>query len=325
MLQEFNSIRKYAVLAGMLSLSGMLASCNTATKAVDNGPIESQQALQADETSTDAEAAEAEKDDSSQIIRQSSKVSQRGTSIKAIVNGEAITNYDINRRVAFLKLRRAKGGTQTATEELVDEAIKMQEAKRRRTVATDAQVNEAFANFAKGNKMKTSQLTQVLNRSGVTADHFKDFIRGQITWNRTVGGKFQSETRQQTTEATMARLRESGEQKPETNEYLLQQVIFVIPDDKRKARMAARKNEARAFRQRFQSCETTQQLAVGQIDVSVRNLPRILEPQLPAEWKKMVIDTSQGETTDILETDKGVEFLAICSKKPCPMTQLPRL
>jgi len=79
--------------------------------------------------------------------------------------------------------------------------------------------------------------------------------------------------------------------------------------------MKRRKIEANAFRQTFQSCDNTSRLAVGQRDVTIRQLPRIFEPQLPPEWSKQVIATPVGSTTTVLETEKGVEFLAVCTKK----------
>lgn len=291
-----------------LPLAFLLAGCNTATKAVDNTSVQAEtteQALSEDTVET-----------ASNIKHEKSKVSKAGTNIVALVNGEVVSSYDVQRRAAFLKLRRVPGNrTAKAKEELIEQTLKMQEAKRLRVTAGDAQVEEAFKGFAKGNRMTPSQLGQVLARAGVTKGHFKEFVRGQISWNNTVGASFRSSTQVKTTNDTMNELRKKGEQKPETNEYLLQQVIFVLPKSKRKAGMKQRKNEAEAFRKTFQSCETTSQLAVGQRDVTIRQLPRILEPQLPPEWSKQVIATPLGATTGILETDKGVEFLAICTKK----------
>ena len=72
--------------------------------------------------------------------------------IPAIVNGEPITRNQLSRRVAFMKLRRdPKAGTAAARQELIDEAIKMQEARRRGVNVPDGRVNDAYAGFAKSN------------------------------------------------------------------------------------------------------------------------------------------------------------------------------
>lgn len=291
------------ILACAIAITSLafLSSCNTPTKAVENvKPVA---------------APLLAKQQASNIKIQPAKVSKKGTNIRAIVNGDIITNTDIKKRIAFLKLRRAKSrGNKVALEELVDETVKMQEAKKRNTRAGDREVEEAFKSFAGGNKLKPKQLTTVLNKNGITAAHFKEFIRGQISWNRTVSAKFQSDIRQKARKNSLSDIRKSGAKKPETNEYILQQVIFVIQKSKRKAILERRKSEAEAFRIQFQSCSTTKAAAAGQLDVTVRALPRVLEPQLPEEWSELVIKTPVGGTTKIRETERGVEFLAICSK-----------
>jgi len=111
------------------------------------------------------------------------------------------------------------------------------------------------------------------------------------------------------------RVRQSGGEKPSTTEYLLEQIIFVIPQNQRSARLKARRAEAAAFRERFTRCGETRALAVGLTDVTVRTLPRSLEPELPDEWKEELIETPEGGTTGIKDTERGVEFIAVCSRK----------
>jgi len=303
-----------AALVSGLILAGGLAGCNTPTSAVDN--------IGTEQTDTNTPDATDEADNPNveepgpTIIRKPSTVTNKGTSIRAIVNGEAITSYDIQKRLAFLKLRRVPGSnSDKALEELVDQSIRMQEAKRRNVVASDAEVDDSFAGFAKSNKLTIKQMAGVLSQSGVTADHFKEFIRSQISWNRVVGSRFREETAGKTTQQMMFELRQSGEAKPETDEYILQQAIFVIPDARRKALLPQRRKDAADFKARFTNCEETRKNAIGLIDVTIRDLPRSIEEQLPSEWLEEVKATPVGATTPIKETDKGVEFLAVCAKR----------
>lgn len=308
-------VGRLVTMAALLAAGLSLGACNTPTAAVDGGSP-SQPATAADQTAQGTEAAQQAETPSANIIRKPSTVSQRGTHIRAVVNGAAITNYDVQRRASFLRLRRVGGDrSQLALDELVEETIKLQEAERRNVVATDQQVDEAFANFARSNRLSTSQMSQVLGQAGVGADHFKEFIRGQISWQRVVGSKFRDETQQQASQDVFLRIRESGGQKPETTEYLLQQVIFVIPEARRSALLSQRRKEALAFRQQVTGCENTPQQATSLRDVTVRNLQRTLEPQLPEEWTAQVTATPQGEATDILNTDRGVEFLIVCQRR----------
>lgn len=239
-----------------------------------------------------------------------------GSEVKVIVSGNAITNSDIQHRVAFLKLQR-KGGnlSQVAKEELTDEMLKRIEMKSRSINITDQQVDEAYAGFASRNKMSLAQLNQLMNQSGVTPDHFKKYIMVQMGWGRLVSARFRATGMVSEQEAVQRMLKDGGK-KPVATEYRLQQVIFVIPASKRSpALLSKRKQEANALRSRFQSCDATRQQAKGILDVTVRDLGRIIEQQLPNEWAKAVKATSVGGTTPPQETEKGVEFLAVCSTR----------
>ena len=254
------------------------------------------------------------KDESgAKIIRETSALSKKGTNIKVLVNNSPITNYDIKRRAAFLKLRRVGGNrTQKATEELIEEKIKMQEASKRRSVAKDPVVNKAYASFAKRNRLSTKQMGQIMARSGVTSKHFKEFLRTQISWQRTVGTKFRTSTRKLSESDALFKLRNNGEAKPETREYKLQQIIFVVPKAKRKKILRTRVAEAKSFRQKFISCGDTLVQIKELRDVAIKDLGRVLEPELPPRWKDEVVSTELGKTTRVKETEKGAEFLAVC-------------
>ncbi|WP_136658715.1 peptidylprolyl isomerase [Nitratireductor sp. XY-223] len=235
--------------------------------------------------------------------------------IAIVVNGEAITSGDVQRRVKLLQLQRERGDLKKkAREQLVEEAIKMTEISRLRAAVSDAQVNQSFARFASANKLSSKQLSQMLNQAGVGANHFKEFIRVQMSWPRVVNARFNSGGRM-STEDLVAKMLERGGEKPKTTEYILQQVIFVVPAAKRKSILNSRKREADSMRGRFVSCDSTRQFAKGLRDVSVRDLGRVMQPALPPDWKALIEKTPSGKATATRVTDRGVEFIAICSSR----------
>lgn len=251
------------------------------------------------------------------IIRKPGKVKDRGVYVKMIVNKNAITNSDITRRAAFLRLRRVNGNrTKLAEAEMIEQILKLQEAKRQRVLASDEVVDKAFANFAKRNRTNPSRLASEMNKLGIGASHFKDFIKTQISWQAAVSRRFQAETTNLTERDAVIQLRDSGSEKPELTEYSFQQVVFVVPKEKRsKAMLAARRSEANSFRQRFTNCGDTIGLAKQLRDVSVIDRKRILQPELPPQWLEEIKATSVNQTTRPKETDKGIELLAICNEK----------
>lgn len=243
-------------------------------------------------------------------------VSQAAASeIRYIINNLPVTSYDIQRRAAFLRLQRQRGNLAAkAEEEMVTQALRTVEMKRLNINIPQAAVDQSYERFASSNKLSTKQLTQILQQSGVTSGHFKEFIRVQMGWNAALGARFRAEGRMSEQDVVQKMLQNGGN-KPKALEYMLQQVIFVVPPKERKSLMGKRRREAESMRQRFNGCDSTRQFAKGLIDVTVRDLGRVLEPELPPDWEKLIKATSQGQATKVRDTDRGVEFIGICSTR----------
>lgn len=233
--------------------------------------------------------------------------------IEVIVNNIPVTSYDIQRRAAFLKLQRRGGDINAeAEQQMIDQALRMSEARRLGIDVTDDQVDGAYNNFAKSNKMTIKQLDGIMAQSGVTKSHFKEFIRAQMSWSQALGRR--SRGTALTEQDVVRRMLQQGGEKPSATEYMLQQVIFVVPKDER-GRLAQRKREAESMRARFNGCNTTREFAKGLIDVTVRDLGRKLAPELPSDWAELIKETKVGSATPVRETPAGVEFIGICSSR----------
>ena len=235
--------------------------------------------------------------------------------IKYVVNGKAVTSYDIQRRAAFLKLQR-KGGA-GAAQEMVNQELQAQELARLRIRVTDDQVAAAYKRFAEGNRMTTKQLDQVLTQAGVTPSHFKQYIRAQMGWGQALSQRARGGPggKRMTEQEMVRKMLERGGGKPSATEYMLQQVIFVVPAKERGAKLAKRRAEAEAMRARYNGCDSTRQFAKGLLDVTVRDLGRVLEPALPPDWADSIKATKVGGATKVRDTERGVEFIGICRAK----------
>src|SRR5215472_10935671 len=70
--------------------------------------------------------------------------------VTVVVNGEPITSYDIEERAKFLQLTTHKAPPrQEVVDELINDKLKVQVAKRYKLDITDKDVDQAFANMAK--------------------------------------------------------------------------------------------------------------------------------------------------------------------------------
>lgn len=236
--------------------------------------------------------------------------------IRAVVNKVPITDNEVRRRAAFLKLRRMKGNLrEKALEELIDEKLQLVEARKLRIRVSDKEVDEAFVRFAKGNKIPLKVFRQILNRSGATPRGFKSYIRANMRWQRVVAARYGRDVRRKARPRSFTEsLRNKSDSAKQSEEVTLQQVVFVVPKGKRN-RIARRTKEAKAFRSRYPGCATAKTFVRGLRDVSVLDKGRMLIDELPRDWKKDVQRTAEGGTTKVKVTPKGVEFLAVCARK----------
>ena len=233
--------------------------------------------------------------------------------VKYIVNKEPITSYDIQRRTAMLRLMQRGGNLrQIATDEMIEQTLRDQEVRRLRINISNQQVDAAYERFAKSNGMSVRQMDGILGQAGVTKDHFKGFIRSQMGWGQAVTARSSAGGRN--IQDAVRNMMKDGE-KPSTTEYILQQVILVVPERERRSILSRRKREAQTLRSKMSGCDTSRAVAATMLDVSIRDLGRVLEPELPPEWEKPVKAAGSGGATSTIETERGVEFLLICSTR----------
>jgi peptidyl-prolyl cis-trans isomerase SurA len=238
---------------------------------------------------------------------------QSTSGVAAVVNRTPITTADVARRAAFLRLQRQKSDTKIAREQMIDEVLKRQEIARVKMSVSTEDVDRSFARFAASNKITTAQLTQMLGQAGVTAEHFKNYIAVQMSWPRLLNARYGGGGSRMSSQELVTRMMERKE-KPVTTEYFLKQIIFVVPAAKRNAIINKRKAEAEASRSKFPGCDQAKQFAATMMDVSVRDLGRVMAPNLPENWKPLIEKAKNG-TTGALVTERGVEFLAVCDQR----------
>ena len=239
-----------------------------------------------------------------------------GTKIAVLVNKQPITTNQIRRRAAFVRLRRMKGNSTTiARNELIDEAIKLQEARRLGVVPPDSQINQAYARFAKSNKMSVSRLNQMLSQSGVTQRGFKDYIRATMSWQNLVASRVQRLSGSGSSGSSQAWLSSASDRDNKATEYTITQIVFIVPAAQRSRLLARRRVEANRYRSQLKGCTNARELAKGLKDVTVLDRGRLLESELPPRWVKEIKATQAGKVTRVKDDPKGVEMIAVCKTR----------
>jgi peptidyl-prolyl cis-trans isomerase SurA len=232
-----------------------------------------------------------------------------------LVNDVAITSFDIAQRTKLMALAHEKGSVKDATEQLINEVVELDDAKKRGFLVSDAKVDDAYARISKNMKMTPEQLTKALESQGIVADTLKRRIRAQISWTQLVQAKSRAESSVKSSEITKSLFGDNKPDKLQSTEFTLQEILFVVPKGSSAGFIAERRREAEAFRLRFSGCDKSIDQAKGLTDVFVRNLGRRTTSDLTGNDGKEVQNTPAGKTTSPHEGDEGVSLYAVCSTR----------
>jgi peptidyl-prolyl cis-trans isomerase SurA len=235
-----------------------------------------------------------------------------------VVNNEVITNYDIEQRAKFNMLATHKPQPRREIiEELIDDKLKAQIAKRYKIDLTEKDVDAQYADMAKRMHLSTDQLTQVLAQSGVDAKTLKAKILSDLSWQAIIRGKFQGDFQISDT----AIQREIQSQKKGDNkgsevgyDYTLRPILFLVPRGNT-AMLEANKKAADVLRAQFTSCDVGLPAARAQRDVIIREPITKNSSDLAPALREILNKTEPGHLTPPETTEQGVELFALCDKK----------
>lgn len=107
------------------------------------------------------------------------------------VNDRVITEYEVQQRVEFLKVLRAPGNPQDeALKALIEDRLRQTEADRLGLVLTDEEVKQGMEEFAARANLDAAGLIVELEKVGIAAESFRDFVSAGLLWRKVVRGKF---------------------------------------------------------------------------------------------------------------------------------------
>lgn len=226
--------------------------------------------------------------------------------VRVTVNGTPITDVQIQQRARLMGLEHHPGNLTTeATNELINEALELQEAKRLNITITDAEVQDSFNTVARNLKLSPDKLELVLTSNGISPDSLKDRIRATLAWNQVTSNVIQA--RVQFSEADLTKQAAAKLTAADSYDYILKQVTFIGK--------GARTADANRYRAQFKGCDSAVPISEKFTDVAVTDIGRRHATQLPppiaAELSKLPV----GGITKPHPDPSGTAMLAICDKE----------
>jgi len=238
--------------------------------------------------------------------------------VAVMVNGDPITDFDIEQRskLSFLTAHKA-ANRQDVINELIDEKVKIKEAKKYGVDPTGSDIDQAYAGMSSRMRISPEQLTKSLEVQGIRPDTLKARMKADMVWTSLVRGRYKERLQVGEKDVAAAVKAEGGdEQQAEAFEYRMQPVVLIVPHGSAQAALQARQKEAETLRARVQTCEEANNYFKSMQNAAIRESVIKTSADIPPVLRKVLDDTPIGHLTPPEVTKQGIEMVALCARKP---------
>lgn len=232
--------------------------------------------------------------------------------IIVMVNGEPVTSYDVAQRQRLAQLIDRKNiSAKEALDELINDRIKMQQARRLTSDLEQKDIDRMYDGVAQRSGRTAEQLTAGFAQAGLDARTFKQKLAADYIWSQYVRSR--SGTVVVRDADVAAALQQRGVTREVATEYTLRPIVFVVP--RKSGNYAGRLAEANALRARFTNCDSGVEMVKGLKEVVVRPQVTRLSSDMPPALRQLLDKTEIGRLTPPEVAQSGVETFAMCGKR----------
>ncbi|MDB5520434.1 MAG: hypothetical protein JWR73_88 [Tardiphaga sp.] len=239
-------------------------------------------------------------------------------SVAVMVNGEVITNFDIDQRAKLTKLSTQKVPTRKEViEDLINEKVKIKEGKKFGIDPSASDIDASFASMSSRMRTTPDALAKSLEAQGIRADTLKARIKADMVWSSLVRGRYKDSLLVGEKEVNAA-VQVKGDDKSDVAsfEYQMRPIVLIVPRGAGAGVTESRKKEAEALRGRVQTCEDAENVFKTMQNATIRATVSKTSADLPQPLRELLDKTPVGSLTAPEVTRQGVEMVALCSRKP---------
>lgn len=237
--------------------------------------------------------------------------------VAVMVNGEPITNYDIEQRgkLNFLTTRKP-AVRQEVINELIDEKVKIKEGKKYGVDPSSSDIDQSYAAMGARMRLAPDQLTKSLESQGIRPETLKARLKAEMVWSSLIRGRYR-QSLQVGEKDVAAAVQANGNEKLEVEafEYRLQPVVLIVPKGSPPATLEARRKEAEVLRGRVQTCEEANSYFKSMPNAAIREVVTKTSADMPAVLREVLDKTPIGHLTAPEVTKQGIEMVALCGRK----------
>ena len=240
--------------------------------------------------------------------------------VACMVNGDPITDFDIEQRSKLLMLSTHKmPDRKDVLNELIDEKVKIREGKKFSIDPSASDVDQSYAAMSGRMHLSPDQLTKSLESQGIRVETLKQRIKADMVWSNLVRGRYKESLQVGEKEVEEKVKEQGGEQAPDNTqgfEYKMQPIVLVVPRGSSQDVIESRKKEAEALRARIQTCTEANAFFKSMQNAAIRETVIKTSADLPPSLREILDSTPVGHLTPPEITRQGIEMVALCAKEP---------
>ena len=229
----------------------------------------------------------------------------------ATINGDPITERDVQQRMRINQLIfRQSTSRAAATQELIDEKVRVTEGRRMGMRPTPAFLDDQIGRLSSANRQSPLQFEQNLVKVGIDPEALKTKLGNEAIWGEMVRQRARTNSISNAElDAELERRAAKGDAK--VIDYVVRQVVFVVPPG---VNPSAREGAANAARGRFTDCDAGVDYLRTLPDVAVRERVGRTSSEVGKPINDLLVKTQTGRLTAPYRSSQGIEMLALCEK-----------
>lgn len=202
------------------------------------------------------------------------------------------------------------GMKKQALEELIDERLKLQEAKRLNVVIADDEVARVITGIMERNKLTDEQFKKQL---GGSTDPMKARIRSSLSWNEVVRRRFggQISISSRDVDKFVATGAATAEDQAELQ---LQRIRIVLPAKIDQNIVAQRMQAAETVRSKFSDCKSAAGIARGVPGAKFEEMGKRRPSTIPEPTRTLLLNAADGEILPPAINEGAVELWVVCGR-----------
>jgi peptidyl-prolyl cis-trans isomerase SurA len=254
---------------------------------------------------------------------------QLADEIVAIVNRDAITRRELDKRVQAARITLGRQNIQLppdnvlqrqVLERMLVERTQLQEAADMGIRVDDAQLDRAISRIAEQNRVTISQMRSQLERDGVSFADYREDLRREILMVRARERAVDSQVQVSEAEIDAALQEQSGQRGGgEASVLTLAQILVRVPEGSSPDRIAALRAKAETLRNQASGPTDFARLAASSSDGEEALRGGELGTRPSDRWPQLFTDAvarlSPGQVSEVLQSGNGFHILKLVERK----------